>query len=59
MNEFFINTRLGILINQKIMNILWNARASTKCTKANPTDTWIFLSFKSNPTFLFAFTGNK
>ena len=27
-NEFFINTHLNNLINQKIMNILWNARAS-------------------------------
>jgi len=26
--NFFINTRLKYLINQKITNILWNARAS-------------------------------
>jgi len=29
-NEFFINTRLKYLINQKITNILWNDRASSK-----------------------------
>ena len=28
MNQFFINTRLNSLINQKITNILWNAGAS-------------------------------
>ena len=28
-HKFFINTYLNFLINQKIMNILWNARAST------------------------------
>ena len=28
MNKFFINTHLKNLINQKIMNILWNARVS-------------------------------
>ena len=27
-NEFFINTHLKYLLNQKITNILWNARAS-------------------------------
>ena len=27
-NKFFINTHFDNLINQKIMNILWNARAS-------------------------------
>jgi mRNA-degrading endonuclease RelE of RelBE toxin-antitoxin system len=29
-HKFFINTYLNFLINQKIMNILWNARASCK-----------------------------
>lgn len=30
LNEFFIDTRLNNLINQKITNILWNARASSQ-----------------------------
>jgi len=35
MNKFFKNTHLNNLINQKITNILWNARASLKYINLN------------------------
>ena len=45
MNKFFINTRLNNLINQKITNIPWNARASI-----NSKITRTILNQTNNPT---------